>query len=152
MSDSLAGEVILGIVFTIFVTFLLVKFSKRPLHHHLPAYDVMKGHHWCYTGMFSKVGYCLACPGLQHCMNVRLCCDFSFHYVFMFCFFHCDIPLCSTIRLVEFFSFEPTYSMQLLVFMYCNFFIYFFIIRIWMTGCVQILVLFLDFCFSIIFY
>lgn len=48
-------QVIAGVIFISIVTIILVKLSKRSISHDLRARDVTKGHHWCYTGMFSQV-------------------------------------------------------------------------------------------------
>lgn len=90
MSDySLTSQVIGGIVFTVFVTYFIVKLSKRSLHYNLPAYDILKGHCWCYTVMFPKVGVS------QHAMSKEQMWMFvfalspfyiCFFYICMFCY------------------------------------------------------------------
>ena len=47
---------IVGILFTI-ATYVLIKISKRSLHHDLRARDISKGHHWSYSGGMLQVTY-----------------------------------------------------------------------------------------------
>ncbi|MCL4137058.1 UNVERIFIED_CONTAM: hypothetical protein GTU68_049029, partial [Idotea baltica] len=53
-----------AVAFIGLLTIVLVKLSKRSISHDLRARDVTKGHHWCYTGMFSQPSYCNICETL----------------------------------------------------------------------------------------
>lgn len=71
--DDLTGQITLGIIFTFIVTVIIVKLSKRKLHHDLHARDVMKGHRWCYTGMFSRPCFCNMCETLIMASDGAFC-------------------------------------------------------------------------------
>ncbi|XP_064097949.1 diacylglycerol kinase epsilon-like [Macrobrachium nipponense] len=72
MSET-AFQIICGILFTIYVTVMIVKLSKRSMHRDIRARDVTKGHRWCYTGMFPRPSYCNICETLIMASDGAFC-------------------------------------------------------------------------------
>nr|XP_045595029.1 diacylglycerol kinase epsilon-like isoform X1 [Procambarus clarkii] len=62
MSDT-TEQIVLSIIFALTVI-AVVKLTNRRHHYDLHARDVMKGHRWCVTGMFSRPCYCNICEKL----------------------------------------------------------------------------------------